>query len=454
MRQNFFLFLLASVFCIGCGKNLIETDLPIKVNKSETDSFVSMINVKEYVSRIWPQTRADVETDCSIEALLGADSDTLMYVVNYGNGQGWQILSADSRTPAILAEGKSGSFSLEGGSPALRVWMEGLKMNMSAVRQANDDGLKFSAEEIALNKTFWTGDQPRQEFPPVIEADGEYVVRTTSEIIVVDTLDHMVPKWDQDSPYNVYCPNRTDTSYLRSPVGCVAIAGSQVLKYLHDTLGVPSLIPSHCSLNGNTPVFSDYTNTVWNSMSYDYNVSSTDSVAVLLRYVGHLSGMHYNNDYSWALPANLRTNVINYLGISCSHGNYNENAVKSSLEDRMPVIVTATNLLIPLDGEIHSFVIDGFKKTYTKYTHHHFWEPYDPLAIPDLTLHPDYYTYSYTSPDITQIKINWGWCSQWLSGYHYNDDWYTLTDDWATVHNGSIVTWNYNRQMIYGFVVE
>lgn len=198
-------------------------------------------------------------------------------------------------------------------------------------------------------------------------------------------------------------------------------------------------------------------------MSYSYLGTSTDSVAVLLSHVGHLAGMHYNNDYSWALPANLRTDVINYYGISCSHGSYNEGIVKSSLESGMPVIVTATDLLIPVDFDIHTFVIDGYKKTYIKYTHHHYWQPDDPDIIADPELYPDYYTYSYTSPDITAIKINWGWWTQWVTTtppnslvqYPLNDGWYSITDDWVTVHSdGTSESWNYNRQMIYGFSVQ
>ncbi|MBS7290460.1 MAG: Spi family protease inhibitor [Bacteroidales bacterium] len=29
--------------------------------------------------------------------------DTLMYVINFANGNGWKIISADTRTPSILA---------------------------------------------------------------------------------------------------------------------------------------------------------------------------------------------------------------------------------------------------------------------------------------------------------------------------------------------------------------
>ena len=44
-----------------------------------------------------------------------------MYVVNFANGNGWKIISADTRTPSILAEGDYGSFSLNNASPSVNV---------------------------------------------------------------------------------------------------------------------------------------------------------------------------------------------------------------------------------------------------------------------------------------------------------------------------------------------
>ncbi|MBO4434108.1 MAG: C10 family peptidase [Bacteroidales bacterium] len=415
--------------------------------------------VESHISNLSLRTKVNGASDYSIHPIIGDVSDTLFYIINYGQRQGWQILSADARVPAILAEGKSGMFSLEEGSPAMRVWLDCLKRDMYLVRNSRDEDLKFSPEEISHNKAFWFGDSPRQQFPPEEEPEGSWVVSTQSEIITVKEVDHMVPKWDQVGPYNRCCPLKTNSDYQRAPTGCVAVAGSQLLWFLHDTLGVPSAIPYDCVISGNcqyfSRAFSPPSTDAWDYISFEYNSSSAYQESVLLSYVGYLADMHYRNGYSWALPANLRTGVFNHYGINCSHGGYNENIVKTSLEGGMPVIVTATSLLIPADFDIHSFVIDGYKKTYIKYTHHHFWQPYDPDIIPDPDLFPDYYTYSYTSPEITAIKINWGWWTQWHPNYLWDDDWYSLTGDWATTELDSTITsYNYNRQMIYNFSIE
>ena len=125
--------------------------------------------------------------------------------------------------------------------------------------------------------------------------------------------------------------------------------------------------------------------------------------------------------------------------------------MKANLENDLPVIVTATNLLIPADFDIHCFVIDGYKKTYTKYTHYHYWYVEDGGIDLNPGEHMPYYTYTYTTPEITAIKINWGWKSQWGSS-HVNDGWYSLTANWY-VQNGSYYSYNYNVSMSYGFSI-
>lgn len=119
----------------------------------------------------------------------------------------------------------------------------------------------------------------------------------------------------------------------------------------------------------------------------------------------------------------------------------------NSLLNNMPVIISATNLLAPLDFNIHCFVIDGYRSTRTEYTHLHYYvwdvrptEPYLPFE--------EYTTTSYSSPTVSQIKINWGWRSQWTQSV--NDGWYTLTGRWV-LDDGS--DYNYYRKMIYDFAL-
>lgn len=226
MKTNhYFLFCIAMLVFLGCNREEPIEVRSGKVDKVESESFVSIDFVERHVSKQLSEARVKGSANYSIEAVVNAESDTLMYIVNYGRSHGWQILSADARVPAVLAEGESGFFSLEEGSPALQVWLDCLKRDMSLIRSSRDEDLKFSSEEIAQNKVFWFGDSPRQQLPPEEDLGGMWVVSTQSETITVKEVDHMVPKWDQDTPYNEYCPLQTNSQTDRCPVGCVAVAG-------------------------------------------------------------------------------------------------------------------------------------------------------------------------------------------------------------------------------------
>ena len=138
-------------------------------------------------------------------------------------------------------------------------------------------------------------------------------------------------------------------------------------------------------------------------------------------------------------------------------GVYNETTVKNSLLSGLPVIVSACSALLPVFdwGSGHCFVIDGYKRTRTRYTHHHVWVPDDPASFYDPNNeYASYTTTTYSSPQMTGIKINWGWWSQWRPNNPLNDGWYTLTGGWHTVlSDGTSSNYNYYRSMTYGFSI-
>lgn len=84
------------------------------------DNHVSELLVRDLISRLHP-TKSDTPSSYSLEAYTDAENDTLMYIVNYGAEEGWQIFSSDIRTPAVIAEGERGHFSFEEGNPAVRI---------------------------------------------------------------------------------------------------------------------------------------------------------------------------------------------------------------------------------------------------------------------------------------------------------------------------------------------
>lgn len=448
-------------FAISCAK-LHEHPIDKESITSEVkeDNVVSLNDIIQFAALKSPITKSGMRADYSIDAYKGRDQDTLMYIVNYGNGDGWVIVSADNRTPPILAESDNGYFFLDEQNGGLMVWMDMLATNMARVISSEDDGLSFTKEEIALNRSFWTGKKSRGGggiLPPGFGTDeGFWQVSTTTETEIVDECEHMTPHWDQEEPYNQYCPLKNDGSGLRAPAGCVALAGSELLYYLHQKFGLPSQMVSSAYCYGDidsySRSFTNATSTVWATMDTLYNGPSASNLpeAVMIGFIGNLTGMNYRNEYSWTFPSRVRTEVLEPSGYSVSHDIYSESIVQTNLINRLPLFVTATNMLIPVDFDIHCFLIDGYKVTRTKYTHHYHWVPGAPIPInKGGDDHADYTTISYSDPIITSIKMNWGWRSQWYIP-PANDGWYSLTAGWV-VNNGGEYDYNYNIYLNYGF---
>lgn len=411
------------------------------------DNYVKIGQVLEFAARKHPLTKASGEPDFDVSPYCGSSGDTLLYIVNYGDNDGWQILSSDARTPAVIAEGETGSFSLTEGSPAVQVWLDCTAQDIAAVRRASDSQLNFSKDEIAANKQVW-GMRGDGDLEPIELEMGHWEYTVTADTIVTETLNHMLPEWHQDAPYNAYCPLKSNSTTDRAPAGCVAVAGAQTLYYLHSLWGVPSTMYSTCSCTGNinnySRSFSNSTSTAWSAMCTGCIFDLTaDAEAILIAFTGHCVNMHYHNTYSSAQTADLGPDFFDQYGIAIRSRSYNADTVKHYLNQNLPIIVAAGDS----SGDRHCFAIDGYKKEFISYATYHYFVPDHPNSwIPTPEYEP-YYTYSQTTPAIKHIRINWGWISQWLGGT--NNGWYGLTADWYVNNNTN--HYSNNVMIYYGF---
>lgn len=446
------LVLIILMLANGCTKEVSPQVGRVQTLYSATvgDNALDISDIRAFADKRSTITKTNGEPGYTLEPYCGSDGEPLVYIVNYGDGDGWQILSTDARTPAVIAEGDSGYFSLEDGSPAVRVWLDCMATDIAAVKRASDDQLNFSEEEIAAHRAYWgkaTHKAPVQgdRLPGHWEVD---LVGTQQ--MVGDTLDHMTPHWDQWEPYNFYCPFKTNSTTYHKPAGCVALAASEVLYYTHYKLAVPDSMVSYAYYAGDKWHFEYPSTTVWAQMDPEYQSGTAYAEAKMIGHVGDILGMSYHDTYSWAIPANIRTLLFPHYRLTCDHGEYDEDVVKSNLENLMPVIVTASDLLIPADFDIHCFVIDGFKKTFTRSIYYHHWETNDPYPYNprDGNDHSPYYTYSDSPQVITSIKINWGWWTQWQD-QPVNDGWYSLTANWTVTAHGDTYSYNYILGTIY-----
>ena len=401
----------------------------------------------------------------SVEA-KGPNADvTLMYVVNYDKG--WEILSADKRAQPVLAFSDGGEFSFETANPGEKVWLEGLACDVLNLRTA-DKALQTRAAENNPNVGFWRGLElrkkmmeeelemmtrielpdsitlppltPLPDMPDYPEHGHWELTGTTTESVPVDTVNHMTQtRWHQESPWNNYCPEvNGQTAYA----GCVAVAGAQMLYYLHNKIGCPQNALLDSSFYEEYPNLND--STVWNIMSKgSWNYSGAHVSARLIRDVGIKVGTQYGDSGSSAPTNLLPISLFLPYGISCVYSDYVSSEVKQSLLRRMPVIVRAEQN--PTSSNGHAFIMDGYIRYRNVITHEYCWFYDEEFAAnnPIDKVRPRYEV-TEGPADIQYVCMNWGWAND-INNYR----WYGISigASWQAFS----LYYNYDRKMIVGF---
>lgn len=463
--------LLAFLFCTSafcCCTDSITDDLQQELAEVNATQ-ISENHQVTYSDVLKLSTGANIETRSSIQAIpkikciTNNANDTVLYV-NIKPLGGWTIYSSDTRVPAIIAQSENGSFEELMQIDGAKLWIQSIAEDMAVIKNLSEESLNFTKEDIARNKSFWESISspdkyvkenilPATRSGRLLFIPGHYEYsHSTSYTEVYDSIPRKIETdWHQYYPYNEYCPLQT-TGTLHAPAGCVAIAGAQMLYFLHKTYGVPATAPSeaYCvgNINSYTWAQTNYTSDIWDSMS-----KLGIYAAPLIADVGRRLGMEYGDSLSGAIFSDLTKKVFEPYGISCTYANYNTDNLKKSLLDEIPVLLSARSTHTTSTGTEkvgHAFIADRYKRTRTVTKLYYEWvyEP-DSTDTP-IPMVPDKIEYSYSSPVINMIGINWGW------GYSYNksDEWFSLTGDWISSSSDmSGYNWNIDRKMIYGFQI-
>ncbi len=260
------------------------------------------------------------------------------YVFNYGNGNGYVVVSGDDRLREILGYAAEGDFDSADIPSNVAWWLDNYR------REIKEFISKSDTESSSLK--------------PLTSAQAE--TRTTIEPLVKT-------KWNQSAPYNNMCPSDAGG---RSITGCVATAMAQIVNYHRWPDGNGSGSNSYTSRTGLTSSF-DYSATRfdWDNMLdiYDGNATQAQQDAVARLMFGCGVGIHMNYSsqesgaFSFAVPWAL-TKFFNFDSSAFYEerdGYLNEDwedLVYGELAAGRPVLYSgqATN-----GG--HAFVCDGYE---------------------------------------------------------------------------------------------
>lgn len=298
------------------------------------------------------------------------DSDTLFYLVDFGNY--WQVISADTRTLPIIAEGDSDSkFEFDNKDEIdiageYKSAMKHFKQttikktgsffdNWESIRRMADLGLSLKEKNRRIVTKADEGD-----FTPCWMR-----VLTAASTSYQDSLNipHLIEtKWGQSSPWNNKMPMRWNpytSQYVHAPSGCVAVAISQVLFYFHNEIGSPTGLYENVYWNPSDDIvylqnFNSDSDR-WDSMMLNSNDSTNISeyVTDLMLTAGKQVNMTYTFKVSYA-PVSV--SVLSNAGLDSQDGSYNFDTVLNNLQDNLPVIITG---FVQQYGG-HCWIIDGY----------------------------------------------------------------------------------------------
>lgn len=174
--------------------------------------------------------------------------------------------------------------------------------------------------------------------------------------------------WSQDEPFNALCPMDKSYKNMRTPVGCVATAAAQIMKYHgYPAHGIGN--KTYITSQGQT-VSADFEAATydWANMLPDYNGTFTqrqaDAVALLSYHVAAASRMDFDYEGSGTSAKEIAKAFTRYFGYDknieyIDRTHYDEPAwdalMLAELEAGRPILQFGEG-----EGGGHAFVCDGY----------------------------------------------------------------------------------------------
>lgn len=276
-----------------------------------------------------------------------AGADTMLYLVNYADNQGFALLSSDWRTKPIYAISDEGTLNLSD-----TVFNKGLALFMENARADYDYMVAASGDSTKTGPDFPLipgGGIDR----PVLPDPDDYKFEVKMDVKPI--LGYYPSRWGQRNPYNKYVELKNGKE---CPVGCVAVA----LTHLLSVEGYP------VSFEGRT---FDW-NAINNASCYDYYSPEMDDLAYFMAVLGKSKylDMHYDPESSGAKFGKIHSMLCHFGLNSSGVLNY----TGSVPETAYPVAMSAFSANKKDGG--HAWILDGgysYKITSNMYVDGYAW---------------------------------------------------------------------------------
>jgi hypothetical protein len=261
-----------------------------------------------------------------------SDDDTLMYVINYANNNGFAIVSALKNTPELIAVTMDGNYD-----PSEPTGNEGFDLYIDNAVSVLSDGL-LEVDTSALD--------PNGHIQPAILEKTKIDTVWTAKIAPKAHV-----RWGQRGPAGALCSNKI--------AGCTNVAlamGMLGLRY-PSVINISVAASKRLSLNWDS--LSVHTN--WNKIENDVNCTCSSSIqydiALLCRQLGYLSGTTYSSEESSA-SSNGVTKAIKSLGFKYDKYDYSKGLVAKYLTNSNAILMYG----FPENGSGHMWLCDGVRQ--------------------------------------------------------------------------------------------
>jgi len=339
IRKGIFLkpkALVVVFFLLLCSNPIVIYAKRVEVNKAK-------VIAKNFIANQLKNTDGNqIQVINILEPLYYGDSkNPELYLFNMDNNSGYVIMPSYDNVMPILAYSLGGHIDVDLNKmpPAMKAYLNWYQEQINYMVKTN---LKATPETEQLWSNYLTNIFPTKEVSTAVSP----LLETT---------------WDQGCYYNEQCPEDSDGSCNHVPVGCMATAIAQVMKYYNfPTSGVGS----HGYNSNYGYLFADFesTNYQWDSMPNSVTTQNFE-VAQLLSHVGISLEMYYAATVSSGQinPREALVNHFNYMdkAVGLSRWDYEdsewEEMVKQELNQSRPLYYRGDNMDVG-----HAFVCDGY----------------------------------------------------------------------------------------------
>lgn len=261
------------------------------------------------------------------------DIDTLFYIVNFEEENGYVLVAADKRTEPIYAIVDSGNYV------------------MGELASERNEGFLTFLERAAEHEIWDISDN----------AGGGGSSSSSGTWTVISKKEPLLKtRWSQKEPYSSFCPNKI--------AGCVVTATAQILSY-YQTIGSVSW-----NYNGSgTSAILNWSRIIYDCESNNGKLSSyvhpasSYEVATLIRYLGNAMGADYDTNATHIGESKGIDWMNNWGGLKASKlKDFNETNIINAIKENKLVYGRGNRKKVKVLGITvgykngHAWIYDGY----------------------------------------------------------------------------------------------